>query len=431
MGSIMSYVIFHQLFFAEIYNLTFSNYNTVMNIYLVGGAVRDLVLGLTPRDYDYCVVNSSPAELVALGFEQVGQDFPVFLHPRTGEEYALARSERKSDVVKSGFEVSTDNISIEEDLRRRDFTMNSMAIEVRVDEMGRSEIVEPRHIIDPYGGQEDLRTNTLRHTSEHFREDPLRILRGCRLAAVYNLTFAPSTWELIRDMVAQKELEQITQPRIFLEFKKAFAYPQTADFLNFLCAAGLQNYIPYLRPIEQDLKSALLFAEESFKKSEHLDIYQGFETQIKAVLAFSQSGLAYKEYLKNHIAPGYADFIHMYAQYTEILKDYAAQSPEKKLALIKATKSMHIDFTAQVLFFVAFCEKQDLALYHHNVATFAADNQLLKGVNYEEKIEAIDKKERGNYIQNLQLSVLQNKEELLSAPTKVVATEVLPRKLKP
>ncbi|MGI9227873.1 MAG: multifunctional CCA addition/repair protein, partial [Gammaproteobacteria bacterium] len=140
-----------------------------MEVYLVGGAVRDELLGLPIKERDWVVVGSSPKEMVKLGYKPVGKDFPVFLHPKTNEEYALARTERKSGQGYYGFEIfASPDVSLEEDLLRRDLTINAMA---------KSQTGE---IIDPYGGQQDLENKVLRHVSDAFTEDPLRVLRVAR-----------------------------------------------------------------------------------------------------------------------------------------------------------------------------------------------------------------------------------------------------------
>ena len=140
-----------------------------MKVYLVGGAVRDKLLGLEPKEKDWVVVGSSPQEMLAKGFKQVGKDFPVFIHPKTGEEYALARTERKSGHGYTGFNFDTNsNISLEEDLERRDFTINAIA----EDDNG--------NLIDPFNGQLDVKKKQLKHVSNAFSEDPLRVLRAAR-----------------------------------------------------------------------------------------------------------------------------------------------------------------------------------------------------------------------------------------------------------
>jgi tRNA nucleotidyltransferase (CCA-adding enzyme) len=178
--------------------------------YLVGGAVRDVLLGLPTQDRDHVVVGATPAEMVALGFQPVGADFPVFLHPQTHEEYALARTERKTSLGYKGFRVySTPDVTLEEDLARRDLTINAMA----QDEDGR--------LIDPYGGARDLRDGVLRHVSDAFPEDPVRILRLARFAARFStFTVAAETVALARKMVEAGEVDALVPERVWQELSR-------------------------------------------------------------------------------------------------------------------------------------------------------------------------------------------------------------------
>ena len=197
-----------------------------MDLYLVGGAVRDRLLGLPLEERDWVVVGASADEMRARGFRQVGRDFPVFLHPETGEEYALARTERKSGRGHHGFEVHSDpSVTLEEDLKRRDLTINAMAMD------------EDGTLIDPYGGALDLEARRLRHVAPAFVEDPLRVLRVARFAARFaHLAFTvdPSTLALMREIVASGELETLPAERIWGEFEKALVTKSPARFLEVL-----------------------------------------------------------------------------------------------------------------------------------------------------------------------------------------------------
>src|SRR5258707_15410224 len=158
-----------------------------MKSYPVGGSVRDELLGLPVQDRDYVVVGADPEEMVRNGFRPVGADFPVFLHPETHEEYALARTERKTAPGYKGFVFHADrNVTLEEDLKRRDLTINAMAR------------AEDGKLIDPHGGEKDLRARLLRHVSEAFAEDPVRILRVARFAARFGFAIAPQTLAVMR-----------------------------------------------------------------------------------------------------------------------------------------------------------------------------------------------------------------------------------------
>jgi tRNA nucleotidyltransferase (CCA-adding enzyme) len=177
-----------------------------VKIYSVGGAVRDELLGLPVKDRDYVVVGAIAEEMIALGFRPVGKDFPVFLHPLTNEEYALARTERKTARGYKGFRVyASQEVSLEDDLRRRDLTINAIA----KDETGA--------VIDPFGGVNDLRKGILRHVSPAFAEDPVRILRVARFAARFGFCVAPETLALMRTMVANGEVDALVAERVWQE----------------------------------------------------------------------------------------------------------------------------------------------------------------------------------------------------------------------
>lgn len=182
-----------------------------MKIYKVGGCIRDQLLGIEPKDRDYVVVGSSIIEMKKAGFMQVGADFPVFLHPETNEEYALARQERKTKPGYHGFEaIFSPDVTLEMDLLRRDLTINSLAEDPNTGE-----------IIDPYGGQEDLKNKILRHTSEAFAEDPVRILRIARFNARFpDFKIHNTTLEFMKEMIKNGEFDTLTPERIFTEFVK-------------------------------------------------------------------------------------------------------------------------------------------------------------------------------------------------------------------
>ena len=189
-----------------------------MKQFLVGGAVRDMLMGLEPKDCDYVVVGSSPSDMLAAGFSQVGADFPVFLHPETGDEYALARREKKTGTGYLGFtsEFGTD-VTLEEDLARRDLTINSMAFEAEGD--------NPGHYLvhDYFGGKTDLQNKVLRHTSNAFEEDPVRVLRLARFRARLGSewTVAPETVTLVSQMAKRGVLNELTAERVWKELSRA------------------------------------------------------------------------------------------------------------------------------------------------------------------------------------------------------------------
>ena len=193
-----------------------------MQIYLVGGAVRDALLGLPVQDRDWVVVGATPQALIARGFLPVGKDFPVFLHPQTHEEYALARTERKTAPGYHGFNVhAAPDVTLQEDLARRDLTINAIAVPadaLRSD--GRFD-VESAAFVDPYGGRQDLANKIFRHVTPSFREDPVRILRLARLAARFaDFTVAPETMQLMREMVRCGEADHLVAERVWQELSR-------------------------------------------------------------------------------------------------------------------------------------------------------------------------------------------------------------------
>ena len=219
-----------------------------MKAYVVGGAVRDELLGLPVKDRDWVVVGATPEEMAALGFKPVGRDFPVFLHPSTHEEYALARTERKSGRGYKGFTVyASPEVTLEEDLKRRDLTINAMAR----DPAG--------GLIDPFGGQRDLKARVLRHVSPAFAEDPVRILRVARFAARFGFKLAPETMKLMRAMVRSGEAEHLVAERVWQEFAKGLAEPHPQKMFDVLRDAGLR-WFPRLKIPRLDGPVAVRFA---------------------------------------------------------------------------------------------------------------------------------------------------------------------------
>ena len=199
-----------------------------MKTYLVGGAVRDGLLGITGADRDWVVVGSTPEAMAAQGFRPVGKDFPVFLHPQTHEEYALARTERKTAPGYKGFVVhASPEVRLEEDLARRDLSINAIAQ------------AEDGTLIDPYGGQHDLQHKVLRHVTEAFREDPVRILRVARFAARFaDFSVAPATMTLMQDMVADGEVDALVSERVWQELSKGLMSAKPSRMLQVLRDCG-------------------------------------------------------------------------------------------------------------------------------------------------------------------------------------------------
>ena len=210
-----------------------------MQIYMVGGAVRDGLLGLAVQDRDWVVVGATPEEMAARGFVPVGKDFPVFLHPQTHEEYALARTERKSGRGYRGFTVlASPDVTLQEDLARRDLTINSIA--ACADWTGAGGLFDSKNgLIDPYGGQRDLQARVLRHVTAAFAEDPVRILRVARFAArFHDFSIAPETMALMRQMVQAGEADHLVPERVWQELARGLMQAHPARMFDVLRECG-------------------------------------------------------------------------------------------------------------------------------------------------------------------------------------------------
>ena len=241
-----------------------------MKVYLVGGAVRDKLLEYPYQERDWVVVGASPETLLDQGYRPVGTDFPVFLHPQTGEEYALARTERKSGVGYKGFQFCTDcNVTLEEDLSRRDLTINAMAQ------------AEDGTVIDPYGGQEDLKNRVLRHVSNAFVEDPLRVLRVARFAARYahlGFTVASETMSLMTALSQSGELQYLTPERVWMETERAMGERSPRTFIEVLRECGA-------------LKVLLPEVDRLFGVPQRADYHPEVDTGLHILMSLDQAAL--------------------------------------------------------------------------------------------------------------------------------------------
>ena len=244
-------------------------------VFLVGGAVRDLLMGLEPKDFDFVVVGSSPEEMLSLGFTQVGADFPVFLHPATGDEFALARTERKMGHGYTGFDCNWEGVTLEQDLERRDLTINAMAISTGQDEHGTpmwedelrimanltvhwdakffQEVLH--NVIDPFGGQADIEDKLLCCVSEHFAEDPLRVLRLGRFLARFGegWTVDGDTMAECLGLVQHGKLEHLTPERVWKEMERALMEKTPSKFFEFLSSIRWEGVreLTALKGVEQ------------------------------------------------------------------------------------------------------------------------------------------------------------------------------------
>ncbi len=212
-----------------------------MKIYKVGGSVRDKFLGYSSKDQDWVVVGATPQTLLQAGYTQVGKDFPVFLHPDTHEEYALARTERKTGSGYTGFSVyAASDVTLEDDLQRRDLTINAMATN------------DQGQLFDPFNGMEDLRNKILRHVSPAFVEDPVRILRIARFAARFDFEIAEETLALMKNMVANGEVDALVPERVWQETVKALTTEKPENFFKILHTCGaLERIFPEFSNLEK------------------------------------------------------------------------------------------------------------------------------------------------------------------------------------
>jgi hypothetical protein len=217
-----------------------------MERYLVGGAVRDALMNVTPKDRDWVLVGATQQDIddmVKEGYQWVGADFPVLIHPKTKEEHALARVERKVGHGYNGFEVDTEGVTLEQDLARRDLTINAMAWDTS------PSMVYEDDIIDPYGGRNDIKHKIIRHTTMAFVEDPLRALRVARFAARLSFSVHPTTHDLIKHMGTSGELEHLTDERVWAEVKKGLSGPHPTVFMYQLYNLGIIKHCAVLREV--------------------------------------------------------------------------------------------------------------------------------------------------------------------------------------
>lgn len=252
------------------------------NVYRVGGYVRDTLIGIRPKDVDYVVVGSNTEEMIANGYKQVGSDFPVFLDPTNGEEYALARTERKTGKGYSGFSVETENVTLKEDLSRRDLTINAMAMD------------EDGVVIDYFGGQKDIKDKILRHIdAEAFKEDPVRVLRiGRFLARWTDFVPAPDTIKLCQQIVQNGEMEHLTAERVFKEMEKALQEVRPSRFFYFLEMVGaLEIVFPEIHALTKTPAGSFLHHPEGSSFIHTMMVldeacYNSYQSELQTLINF-------------------------------------------------------------------------------------------------------------------------------------------------
>lgn len=312
-----------------------------MKVYLVGGAVRDTLLGIPIKDSDFVVVGATAHEMLAQGFHQVGADFPVFLHPNTHQEYALARTERKTGHGHLGFSVHADpSITLEEDLLRRDLTINAMAIEVHG--LFDSTPISCQ-VIDPYHGQQDLTNKVLRHVSPAFSEDPLRVLRTARFYARYHsqsFTIADETVHLMQQIANQGELSHLSRERLWAESSKALQEKHSFAYFDILYQLGiLAKFLPDLASSLQDdackqrTFTALHAAQDStlnVKTALLLSSFLDCTDKLELLKRTAQALL-----IPRHIV----NFAHLFLGNFDTLTHLPNVSADSLLALLESTKA--------------------------------------------------------------------------------------------
>ncbi|HEX8740489.1 MAG TPA: multifunctional CCA tRNA nucleotidyl transferase/2'3'-cyclic phosphodiesterase/2'nucleotidase/phosphatase [Casimicrobiaceae bacterium] len=305
--------------------------------YRVGGSVRDELLGRTAGDRDYVVVGATPEIMLASGFTPVGRDFPVFLHPETHDEYALARTERKAGRGYRGFEFfATPEVTLEDDLRRRDLTINAMAR----DENGR--------LIDPWGGEADLKRKLLRHVSPAFAEDPLRVLRVARFAARLGFRVAPSTMRLMREIVDGGELETLAHERVWQELACGLGEAHPSRMLAVLDRCGaLAVLLPELARDDAARRAAARALDRAARRSLPLAarysiLVYPFESAARAAPAGTRARVAEVGSIsaRLRVPADCRDVARLVARWQSVLGDPAAAAPATLLDLLHAVDAL-------------------------------------------------------------------------------------------
>ena len=295
-----------------------------MKVYVVGGAVRDELLGLPVSDRDYVVVGATPDEMIDLGYRPVGKDFPVFLHPETHEEYALARTERKTGRGYHGFQFHTDpDVTLEQDLQRRDLTINAIAR----DEEGR--------LIDPFDGAEDLNAGVLRHVSPAFAEDPVRILRVARFAARFGFDIAAETAALMREIVASGEVDALVPERVWQELARGLMEERPSRMFEVLVESGaLERIAPELAALFESpevAQTAMDALDAAASDSEPLEVR--FAALVRTLEPYAVEALAQRLKLPAAVR----DLAVLASRHANAVADADALPAEAILDLLNAT----------------------------------------------------------------------------------------------
>jgi multifunctional CCA protein len=356
-----------------------------MEIFLVGGAVRDALLGLPVHDRDWVVVGATAEEMLAQGFRQVGKDFPVFLHPQSGEEYALARQERKTGRGHQAFAFDfAPEVSLEADLLRRDLTINAMA-----------QAADGR-LVDPYGGQADVQARVLRHVSPAFAEDPLRVLRLMRFYARFaplGFTIAAETLALCREMVAAGELQHLSAERVWAECEKALASPAPQAFFSGLQAVGALNVLGF------DASDAQLSAMNA-RLQAVLAIERSAERRLAIWLQGEDCAAARTALQKALPLPKrYRYWLQLAADYGNAIRRWHELDGETRWMLLKASGSLRAEGDVLTL---AQLMQLDVALY----AEIKNARERVRALSLEELTAQYRGAELGEAIRRVQICKL-------------------------
>lgn len=359
-----------------------------MKIYLTGGYCRDLLLGLEPKDKDYVVIGSTPEEMLSLGYKQVGKDFPVFLHPETGDEYALGRVERKTGKGYDGFVTDYNpNITLKEDMSRRDLCCNAICIDPETNE-----------IIDYFNGQEDLKNGILRHISEAFKDDPVRVLRTCRFAARYNFKIHPDTLKLMKKIV--HELDYVPQERIWLEFEKGLKEKHFSRMYEELFKVGAFN----IKTLPKNNFYINHFYERLylFKKLEENNIYD-IEYRL-AILCFSFNVEDYEFYRIPNDISKVSKIMNVYK--FNILGYDRLRIEDKIELLLNLRVFQNKDIILKCCNLVNFIWGKNLNIIERDI------NLLIESNNSQEYKDIVNNEKDGNKIKellyNLRLNLFKN-----------------------
>lgn len=378
-----------------------------LKVYLVGGAVRDTLLARPVSEYDYVVVGATPEQMLDFGFSQVGADFPVFLHPHTHDEYALARTERKSGSGYLGFSVhASPDVTLEDDLIRRDLTINAMAIEVvgLFDSQFKKGKFDKADIIDPHGGLQDLDNKKLRHVSNAFTEDPVRVLRLARFASRYaplGFSIADKTLELVQKMRDDGELNHLVAERVWAETRKALMQDWGDVYFDSLADMGVLGTIlpDFAQAIENNEKWQL--AKNGLRLAHEFNLDEiGCFALICTVFPEAE---AVHEFCKNLKVPkAHTQFASIFLTQLENLQQFNHLSSTAMFELLKATHALKQPATLQQLLTVS-------KIYQLAVERWQLDNilQALQPIGIQDVDKNLKGKAIGEAIEQLRLEKLK------------------------